>query len=799
MSDGRLTVVTGGDVYLSVGGVRPFLEGSGYEVQEHAATFEELLAAVRKHRPDAVVMGGDIANAGRIDALRAASPDTRIIVVASAGNAPEGADALVPRGSSLSAIASALAAQLVEPAVPSPTGTGASAAPRGPGRLRVLQFVAAAAVALSVGGVLLVMSGGTAPNQPIRAGRATPGTSGPVAPTPGSSSPLQEEVQSSLIQLVSAIEDHRFEATPALAQELVRNLQQASDRGVPVDPLNAQVTSSLRPVIAQVPTEVLPSLRSILDGLMPEVGPRIEFQGDGGFGEVPVGSSSDPQTVAVLNVGDRALQISEVGIAGEAPGAFSVPSGDCEGRTLTPEGSCAIQVIFSPTRTGPQTAELTVSGPEGVAPGAFALEGTGAFIQLLDTDAPRIRCDDPPLGWQGADVLIACTASDAGSGLASAADASFQLSTHVAPGSEDAEASTDARRVCDREGNCAQAGPFGGIHVDQRAPEVTCRQPTHLWQGANVQVHCVSRDGGSGLAAAERSFVLRTSIQRGRETAAARTGARRVCDAVGNCTTVGPFENLRVDRKAPGASCERPPHAWQATNGSVRCSGTDGGSGVRAGDRSFRLTTAVPAGRAEANARTGTRRVCDAVGNCATAGPVAGFRIDRAAPRIVLSGIADGAVLLLHQSAASDASVSCVDAGSGVASCSAPGSIDTSEVGRHSFTATAIDRVGNVGTVSVRYVVTYGVELRYRPSEPSRKIIIRLVDAAGKNVSSSSVSVTAVDIDGSPLHKPFVYSRSKRAYFLTVPGKKDSARHVLHFVARDDPLVHSAPFILGED
>ncbi len=89
-----------------------------------------------------------------------------------------------------------------------------------------------------------------------------------------------------------------------------------------------------------------------------------------------------------------------------------------------------------------------------------------------DTAPPTVTCDTADGVWHAANISIGCTARDGGSGLAHAADASFSLSTTVPNGSEDANASTESRQVCDLAGNCATAGPVGGNKIDLRAPTV---------------------------------------------------------------------------------------------------------------------------------------------------------------------------------------------------------------------------------------------------------------------------------------------------------------------------------------
>jgi Tol biopolymer transport system component len=90
-----------------------------------------------------------------------------------------------------------------------------------------------------------------------------------------------------------------------------------------------------------------------------------------------------------------------------------------------------------------------------------------------DTDAPQISCGSADAQWHAANVAIGCTASDAGSGLADPAEASFSLTTSVPAGSEDANAPTGTRQVCDSSGNCATAGPVDGNKIDRKAPALS--------------------------------------------------------------------------------------------------------------------------------------------------------------------------------------------------------------------------------------------------------------------------------------------------------------------------------------
>src|SRR5581483_7259915 len=77
----------------------------------------------------------------------------------------------------------------------------------------------------------------------------------------------------------------------------------------------------------------------------------------------------------------------------------------------------------------------------------------------IDGVPPTVSCAAADTAWHASDVSIACSASDTGSGLASAGDAAFTLTTSVQAGTSTANASTDSHQVCDGAGNCVTAGP----------------------------------------------------------------------------------------------------------------------------------------------------------------------------------------------------------------------------------------------------------------------------------------------------------------------------------------------------
>ncbi len=361
----------------------------------------------------------------------------------------------------------------------------------------------------------------------------------------------------------------------------------------------------------------------------------------------------------------------------------------------------------------------------------------------------------------------------------------------------------------------AKLGP--AAPADTTPPTVTCGSPDGLWHSTDISIQCTASDTGSGLAdPADASFLLSTHVPAGTETNNASTDSRTVCDLAGNCATAGPVGGNKVDKKAPSASCASADGAWHATDVQIACAATDGGSGLaNAGDASFSLSTSVPAGTEDSNASTDSRAVCDAVGNCTSAGPVAGNRIDKKGPTITInSPTANG--YSLGTSVA--ASYTCSDAGSGVATCtgtvSSGSPIDTSSFGAKSFTVTATDNVGNTSTQTVTYNVTYNVCLAYNPKavyQAGSTIPIKLsvCDPNGNNLSSSAVALRAVgvglvstavfgDVDSSGGANPDGDFRLVGGFYVFNMSTKGLATgsYYLYFTVGSDPTLHTAPFQL---
>lgn len=173
---------------------------------------------------------------------------------------------------------------------------------------------------------------------------------------------------------------------------------------------------------------------------------------------------------------------------------------------FAPSGSNRIANNLTATRyvdTGLNSSTIYYYLAEAVNSAGSSLPSNqvmAAFGQ--DVTPPVIQCASPDQFWHASDVLIACTASDSGSGLANSADASFLLTATVPAGTETVNAATGTHQVCDKAGNCATAGPISGIMIDKKPPSITITAPGAsqyvLNQGVPSSYSCA--DSGSGLA-----------------------------------------------------------------------------------------------------------------------------------------------------------------------------------------------------------------------------------------------------------------------------------------------------------
>jgi hypothetical protein len=324
----------------------------------------------------------------------------------------------------------------------------------------------------------------------------------------------------------------------------------------------------------------------------------------------------------------------------------------------------------------------------------------------VDKKAPTFICGSPDGNWHGADVSIACTGSDGGSGFGASNDPTFpfSLATSVSAGTETSNASTGTKELSDAVGNKVTAPAISGNKVDKKAPTYTCGSPDGQWHGDDVSIACTGSDGGSGFGASNDPtypFSLSTNVPAGTETDDAATDSKEIADAVNNKVTAPAIAGNKVDKKAPTVACGQADGMWHGANVSIGCTAGDGGSGLaNTGDASFALLTTVAAGVETSYASTGSKNVPDKVGNSSTAGPVGGNKVDLKAPVVTLTCPASTLTLNQPVSVAWGAT----EGGSGFDGPSGGTlSVPTNPAGPHSLAVpdgTTKDKVGNLSAAS---------------------------------------------------------------------------------------------------
>lgn len=184
-----------------------------------------------------------------------------------------------------------------------------------------------------------------------------------------------------------------------------------------------------------------------------------------------------------------------------------------------------------------------------------------------------------------------------------------------------------------------------------------------------------------------------------------RDTGTEVCAVV---TSFSPFALVLPvgDTTAPTINCGAADGLWHGGNVSIQCTAGDTGSGLAdPADASFVLKTNVPVGDETDNAATSSRQVCDVAGNCATAGPILGNKVDQKAPTLTMP--ADLTVDANKPFAADVTLVSATatDGGFGVQSINCPVGTTTLPLGTTMLACNAVDGMGNNSSGTYRVTV----------------------------------------------------------------------------------------------
>jgi hypothetical protein len=100
------------------------------------------------------------------------------------------------------------------------------------------------------------------------------------------------------------------------------------------------------------------------------------------FGSAPLGSTTGPQGIPVINVGDAPVTFSSFTVSGPNAGDFILGSNPCIGSPLAPQNSCYLTATFIPSAAGRRQATLQIASNASGSPQSFLLEGSGQSTAL---------------------------------------------------------------------------------------------------------------------------------------------------------------------------------------------------------------------------------------------------------------------------------------------------------------------------------------------------------------------------------------------------------------------------------
>ena len=117
------------------------------------------------------------------------------------------------------------------------------------------------------------------------------------------------------------------------------------------------------------------------------------------FASQTVNTTSSAQTLTVTNTGTSNLTISSVAIGGTDPGDFAKTAADyCTGANLKLNGTCTVDVTFTPSAVGSRSASLLFTDSASGSPQSVGLTGTGL------NPVPKISGLSPSSATAGADA-----------------------------------------------------------------------------------------------------------------------------------------------------------------------------------------------------------------------------------------------------------------------------------------------------------------------------------------------------------------------------------------------------------
>lgn len=414
--------------------------------------------------------------------------------------------------------------------------------------------------------------------------------------------------------------------------------------------------------------------------------------------------------MATDKAGNSASDETTVNVDKTKPTATGTLSADANGNgwfkaNVTASFTCADQDGLSGVLSCPAAKTLGEGANQSV--GGTAIDAADNESELFTIKGINVDKTDPTLsgavttapngnGWYNADVTVRWTAADSLSGIDGASPADSLVT------SEGAALSTSAS-VTDKAGNSVST-TVEALKIDRHAPSTVATAPNG-WQSTDVTVTLSATDNLSDVAGTY--YTVDGGAQKtGTSISLTTEGAHKVVywsvDKAGNTETASTVTVL-VDKTAPTitarATTSPNGNGWYNAPVTVAFDCSDAVSGIASCQPDATLAAQG------ANSATGT--AVDNAGNRGTV-TLSGIKVDTVAPVVTIGGVRDGAIYTVG--AVPAATASATDGTSGLAA-PATGTRTggtANGVGTFTYTATATDKAGNVGTATVTYRVLYG-------------------------------------------------------------------------------------------
>ncbi|HKY62479.1 MAG TPA: choice-of-anchor D domain-containing protein [bacterium] len=127
------------------------------------------------------------------------------------------------------------------------------------------------------------------------------------------------------------------------------------------------------------------------------------------FLDVAVGATSETQLVQVTNGGTTDLSVTAAALATGTD--FAIVNNTCDGATVTPGGSCLVEVVCAPTLTGPLNDSLDIDSDAASSPDSVTLDCNGVIGQAVSLSPTAIDFGDVGVGVTSPSQLVQLTNS----------------------------------------------------------------------------------------------------------------------------------------------------------------------------------------------------------------------------------------------------------------------------------------------------------------------------------------------------------------------------------------------------